>query len=376
MHADPIARRFPLVARPRPACPPLTERVKEVGDLAKAAEQNGTRGLSLAATAHNKAALIASDCGLDDLAQSLCRQQFGVYLRARPLGGQVAKHALEPVVNLARLMIRSGDGEGAYLLLDTLYQAVRSRTTSVIDGRRVPFNEFTVSDADHRTLCQWLWAVLLADGTRALAGLDRWDRALAHVEKHGGVGERLLDGRQVAILARWSAGDSDSALSVLDDGIASEPWEHAVAACLTVLCHGGSGIRLPDSAVTAMVEHYLALEPEPPLLVFRVRLGLTVIRLAGSIERSAAAQATTRLASEVVMSGDGYAAREVLAHGEFRTWLGDAEERVLAAAVQSSGLGCDVMPEDLMATLLAAVEMSEAVTVRNLKRYSYATTIS
>ncbi|MGH4002322.1 MAG: lantibiotic dehydratase, partial [Pseudonocardiaceae bacterium] len=211
---------------------------------------------------------------------SLCRQQFGVYLRARPLSGQVAKHALEPVINLARLMIRIGDGEGAYLLLDTLYQAVRSRTTSVIDGRRVPFNEFTVSDADHRTLCQWLWAVLLADGTRALAGLGRWDRALAHVEKHGGVGERLLDGRQVAILAHWSAGDSDSALSVLDDGTASEPWEHAVAACLTVLCHGGSGLRPTDSAVTAMVEHYLALEAEPPFLVFRVRLGLTMIRLA------------------------------------------------------------------------------------------------
>ncbi len=117
-----------------------------------------------------------------------------------------------------------------------------------------------------------------------------------------------------------------------------------------------------------MVEHYLALEPEPPLLVFRVRLGLTMIRLAGSVEQPATAQAATRLASEVVMSGDGYAAREVLAHGEFRTWLGDAEKRALAAAVQSSGLGCGVMPEDLITTLLAAVKMSEAATVRNLER--------
>ncbi|MGH4002100.1 MAG: hypothetical protein ACRDTJ_32065, partial [Pseudonocardiaceae bacterium] len=71
---------------------------------------------------------------------------------------------------------------------------------------------------------------------------------------------------------------------------------------------------------------------------------------------------------EVVMSGDGYAAREVLAHGEFRTWLGDADERALAAAVQSSGLGGGVMPEDLISTLLAAVEMREATTVRHLER--------
>lgn len=79
MHANPVTRRFPLVARPRPACPPLNERVKEVGDLATAAaEQTGTTGLSLAATAHNKAALIASDCGLADRARSLCQQQFGL----------------------------------------------------------------------------------------------------------------------------------------------------------------------------------------------------------------------------------------------------------------------------------------------------------
>lgn len=240
----------------------------------------------------------------------------------------------------------------------------------MIDGRGVPFHEFIVSDTDHRTLGQWLWAVLLADGTRALAGAGLWDRALAHVEKHGGVGQRLLDGRQVAILARWSAGDSDSALSVVDDSTASEPWEHAVAACLTVLCHSGVGPRFPESAATTMVEHYLALEPEPPLLVFRVRLGLAVVHLAGGVERPAAVQAATRLVSEVVESGDGYAAREVLAHGEFRAWLGDAEERALVAAMQSSGLGRGVMPEDLMTNLLAAVEMSEAATARNLETRS------
>lgn len=212
--AEETARRFPMVARPRPACPPLGERVAEIGDLASAAAgQSGAASLVLAAAAHNKAALIASDCGLPDLARSLCQQQLDLHLRARPLSGQAAKHAPEPAVNLARRRIRSGHGEAAYQLLDTLHRAARSRTDTVIEGRPVTFQGFTVSDDDHRALCRWLWAVLLADGTRALASTGRWDEALANVRKHAGTGQRLLDGRQVAILARWNFGDPVSALT-------------------------------------------------------------------------------------------------------------------------------------------------------------------
>ncbi|TQM01613.1 hypothetical protein [Pseudonocardia kunmingensis] len=366
MHVEPITRRFPLVARPRPACPPLTERVREVSELARtAAEKTDAAALSTAAAAHNRAALIASDCGLADLARSWCRQQLDVYLRALPLGVQVAKHALEPVINLARLSIREGDGHGAYQLLDTLHQAVTTRTTSAIDGRRVPFGEFCVSDADHRTLCQWLWAVFLAEGTRALAGGGHWTQALGHVGKHGGIGQRLLDGRQVAILARWSTGDCDSALAALDNSTASEPWEHAVAACLAVLCRR-SGSYPAESSVSTMVDRYLALEPEPPLLVFRVRLGMTTFDLAGGTDYSAAAQIATQLVREVVASGDGYAAREVLTHQELRAWLGEASEQALAESARSSGLGRGALPDRLLATLLTAVKTSEAVTARNL----------
>ncbi len=359
-----VAQRFPLVARPRPACPPLGERVREVTGLAQAAARQDGDSLALAAIAHNKAALIASDCGLPDLARSLCWQQYDVYLRARPLPAQAAQYALEPLVNLARLLIRGGGGKDACQLLDTLYHAVRSRADAVINGRQVSFQDLTSPDEDHRTLCRWLWAVLLADGTRALASAGRWDQALAHAGQWGGIGQRLLDGRQVTVLARCLAGDPAAALALLEESTLSEPWEQPVAACLTVLCLK-IGARPADDAIAAMTEHYLGLEPAPGLVVFRTRLGLTVIDLAGGGQPSAA-QAVARLVGEAVAAGDGYAARDVLAHDGCRARLTGTEERALSAAVQYSGLGHAAIPARLMADLLAAVKMSEVTTARNL----------
>lgn len=370
MDADRIAQRFPLVARPRPACPPLDVRVREVAELARAAAEQTDRGrtgdgLALAATAHNKAALIASDCGLPDLARSLCWQQFDVYLASRPLGARAVRYTLEPIVNLARLLIRDGNGTGAHHLLDTLYHAVSLRTDAVIDGRQTSFRDITDSDEDHRTLCQWLWTVLLADGTRALAGASRWGEALAHVEQHSGVGRRLLDGRQIAILARCLAGDPTSATALLDESALSEPWEQPVAACLSVLCLT-VGARPADSPIATMVEHHLNLEPAPELVLFRTRLGLAVTDLASGVDPPIAAQAATHLIHEAVAARDGYAARDVLAHDGCKARLTGSERQALTAAVQCSGLDRGAMPRYLMTDLLAAVKMSETTTARNL----------
>ncbi|MCZ0981837.1 hypothetical protein O1L60_30985 [Streptomyces diastatochromogenes] len=78
MDASQIAHRFPLVARPRPACPPLAERLREINELAATAERDGD--LVQAAVTQNKAALIASDCGLADLARTLCWAHAEAYL--------------------------------------------------------------------------------------------------------------------------------------------------------------------------------------------------------------------------------------------------------------------------------------------------------
>ncbi|MFB4315126.1 hypothetical protein [Actinomadura sp. 21ATH] len=110
MEVGPIAQRFPLVARPRPACPPLTERIAQLRETAHTARTDGNR--ALAAAVQNKAALIASDCGQHDLARTLCWQHFDTYLPQCPLNAPTARDALEPLVNIARLLIRARDPTG------------------------------------------------------------------------------------------------------------------------------------------------------------------------------------------------------------------------------------------------------------------------
>ena len=62
----------------------------------------------------NKAALVASDCGMADLARQLCWQHIDTYRRIqRPLTIIEALYMLEPVLNLARLDIRAEHGTTA-----------------------------------------------------------------------------------------------------------------------------------------------------------------------------------------------------------------------------------------------------------------------
>ncbi|MFI6699930.1 hypothetical protein ACIBJC_13290 [Streptomyces sp. NPDC050509] len=366
MDVGQTARRFPLVARPRPACPPLADRVREISDLARAAERDSE--VNSATVVLNKAALIASDCGIPDLARDLCRRHTEVFLRAQPLGAQEARYALEPLVNLARLRIRDSDGDAAYLLLDALNRAVRSKSEAVIDGRAVTFQHLTDSAAGYQQVCQWLWTVLLGDGTRALVAAGQWDRARAHVEQHHGVGRRLFDGRQVEVLVRCLGGQPTEALEFLNNSALSEDWERPVAACLAVLCLTAAG-ECPVGPVETMVEHYLALDTAPELAVFRSRVGLAVLDLS---PRPQQAEAFRRLRHEATTYGDGYVARDILAHPMCREQMDRDEICTLSAAVASAGLGQGRIPAPLEQDLSDAVAISIGVTERHLARRLHA----
>ncbi|MFF2652661.1 hypothetical protein [Streptomyces sp. NPDC058045] len=360
MDVSQIARRFPLVARPRPACPPLAERIRQVTALAHAAKHDGKA--TSATVSLNKAALIASDCGIPDLARALCWRHTEVFLRAQPLSAQEARHALEPLVNLARLRVRDGDGLGAYHLLDSLNRAVRSKTEAVIDGRSMSFQHLTQSAADHQQVCQWLWAVILGDGTRALVAAGRWDRARAHSEQHRGVGQRLLDGRQVEVLVRCLGEQPSEALEFLNKTTLTEDWEHSVAACLAVLCLTAAGEH-PVDPVEKMVKHYLALDAAPEIAVFRSRVGLAALDLA---PRNRQAEVLRRLIREATTCGDGYVARDVQAHSVCREEMSPDEFDTLSAAVASAGLGHGHIPDPLERDLLDAVTVSVSATERHL----------
>ncbi|CAM5741187.1 hypothetical protein SMICM304S_07821 [Streptomyces microflavus] len=297
-------QRFPLVARFRPACLPLSKRVRALVDLADTAVTETDQGV--ASSVYNQAALIASDLGLPDLAREMCHEHAAAYLHACPLSAMSAIRCLEPVVNLARLQIRGGYADvGRQRLLD-LYAAVEAGRPARFEGVAVPA-DLTAADKDRREVVAWLWRVLLADGTRTLTTEGRWTEALAHIEAHRGVGKRMLDGRQVAVLASLAEGDTAHASALLADTMPGETWEQTVTACLTVLSRRAAG-QLADAQLADLATTYLDRQAEPGMTVFDIRLGLTVLDAVGPADLPAARRIVEDLHRRATEAEDGYAA--------------------------------------------------------------------
>lgn len=352
-----VARRFPLLGRPRPACPALADRVTEVVEAAAAARHTPD-GMSEAAHALNKAALIASDCGLPDLARQWCWRHINVYRQLDSLTVTHAAYLLEPVLNLARLQIRARDGQPAMQLLRVMHKAVTTGSTLVVDDRTMPpLTNLDGTREDLKRLHQWSWLQYLSEGIRILALAGRWDDAVTHATTLNGIGLHLMDGRQALVIARCLHEDFDTARAVLDDSTVTEPWEQQVAACLTVLC---AAPGLAPIAVNTMVDRFLAQEPVPGYAVFRARLGLTVASLANLHDGPEAQHVLRRTATEAIAAGDGYAAREVLSHCT-RLQTNDLPREELTGLVTSAALGTRVLPATTLQALAQAVDVAEHV---------------
>ncbi|WP_176611545.1 hypothetical protein [Actinomadura sp. WMMB 499] len=346
-------RWFPLVARTRPRCSPLDVRVTELCTLADAAARNLDR--AAASTVLNQAALLASDVGLHDLARDWCHQHAATYLRRVPLDAASARRALEPFVNLARLHIRTGNGDQALRLLGDLYRAIATRRDTTIDGHPLPSSSLTRSSADYQQLHQWLWTVNLADGTRALTTAGRWNNTLAHLQQHNGVGRRMLDGRQVAVIAHALDGDPEGAQTLLAETAPGEPWENAVTACLTVLCGTAA---TPDTST--LLDYSLTIDSPPGLVVFDTRLRLSVLAALHDTEHSIGALAT-RAVTQAIDARDGYAARDVLSNDACAASMTSRQERDLTHVVETCGLGSGTIPRTLHTALSKALTTSKAL---------------
>ncbi|MCZ7424242.1 hypothetical protein ACWIGG_21915 [Micromonospora aurantiaca (nom. illeg.)] len=332
-----LFRRFPLVARPRPIAGPLAARIDDLCALAERAAREDDR--AAASAVYNQAALLASDCGQPDLARRWCHEHAAAYLRAVPLDARAARHALEPLVNLARLHIRDRNGDAALRLLTSLFEVVSSRTDAVIDGQALPASRLTRGEDDHREVRQWLWSVLVAEGARALAGAGRWGEAYEHLERHRGIGQRMLDGRQVAIIARLAAGDTASARSMVAETAPGEPWEDAVTACLAYLCDRSSHERLKRA-----LQRLRGLQPARPLVMFQTRLSMTLLHAAAGAVDALLPGVASSMAAHCVTCGDAYAAREFLYHRSPVVVIGRHQTAQLADIVASSGLDLDGLP--------------------------------
>jgi hypothetical protein len=183
---------------------------------------------------------------------------------------------------------------------------------------------------------------------------------MAHVEAHRGVGKRMLDGRQVAVLAALAAGDTEGAAALLADTVPGEPWEWAVTICLTILCRREAGQPV-DRHLADLVTACSARETEPGMTVFDVRLGLAVLDAIGPAETPTARHVVGDLHRRTTSAQDGYAARETLAHPLFTAIATDRQAQDCRALVGACGLAAGGMPDELEGELAWALRASDSV---------------
>ncbi|MDH6110202.1 hypothetical protein P3T36_004866 [Kitasatospora sp. MAP12-15] len=351
------ARRFPLVARPRPVCLPLPARIGRLRELAAEAERETYQGT--ASSVFNQAALLASDLGLPETARQWCHRHAAAYLNACPLGGMDAIRGLEPIVNLARLHIRDGRGDQGHRLLLALYEAVTKGSGAILDRITVPA-DLTATDADRQEVRQWLWRVIIADGTRALTSAGRWQDALTHLQQHHGVGKHMLDGRQVAVLDRATTGDHDGAQQLLTDTTPGEPWENAVTVCLSVLCRSPYP-RPTEEEIGTLLDCCHQVDFRAELVVFHTRLMLSVVDAAGRSGHPGVRSHAAELVDRVLEVGDGYAARDVLVHDGCAVLMTARQRQALTEVVDACALDRQALPPELNGDLLASLDRAETV---------------
>jgi hypothetical protein len=354
---------FPLVPRPRPPCLPVQTRVENVtatAAQAKAERQPPRDRATLAAAVLNNAALIASDCGIPALARELCGRQYQALAASAPLPGWAARLAMQPVLNVVRQLIRDGDGERAAATLEALHRAALSRTAAVVEDTKVDFGVLTSTAGAHRETCTLTWSALLSDGTRAHALAGRWKEAARLAAAHRGIGTRLLDGRQAAILAYLTGGQPREAAQMTDQSAVTEPWEHAVQAILRVMCQRAAG-QDPPTGITTMTAaaSALASSETPGATLTRTRIGLIALGLAGDSDATQARDLRTALIT--AGNADAYAARDLLASHWIAKSLTTAQHSELETLITARGLGAGTIPAQPYERLTTAVNQAESI---------------
>ncbi|MBW1601022.1 hypothetical protein JJV70_02665 [Streptomyces sp. JJ66] len=358
-----IASRIPLVKRSKAPALPLDERITHLTGLTVAPAGAGHRDLvARACGVLNYGALIVSDVGMPGLAAELCWRQHRVFADARHLPGDVAVMSLMPLINISRLLIRNGDGHTAYDVLTRLYRAAQQRATTVIDGNTIDLSALIRTEADHRRICQELWVTLLVDGARALARIGRWTEAADAMTAHRGIGNRLLDGRQIMIMSLLERGLDQQARDAIDSAVPTEPWENAIAALLRICCRS-EGAPAPELDRAVQEALTLLTPPESSTAAFQTRVGLAALDLTCGQADACLASLCDALADAARL--DAYAAREVLAHHTARSHLTSEQRQRLRAAVTASGLGVGGLPQAHMQVVSEGVDKAE-VALREL----------
>src|SRR5699024_1507685 len=109
-----------------------------------------------------------------------------------------------------------------------------------VHDRILPLDRITRSESERAKVYRWAWSVYLGDGMRALAAQGRWQQAAEQARLLGGVGQRLFDGRQVTVLAHLAGGETEQALSWVEQSQVHEPLERCVQLLLHLRCDRGA----------------------------------------------------------------------------------------------------------------------------------------
>jgi hypothetical protein len=354
-----IASRIPLVRRRKVPVSPLDGRIAHLTGLTVAPAGASHHDLvARASGVLNYAALIASDVGMPDLAAELCWRQHWVFADAGHLSGDIAVMALMPLINISRLLTREGDGEGAYDVLTRLYRAAQKRDTADIRGHTVDLSALIGTQAQHRKICEELWVTVLVDGARALARIGRWTEAADAMTTYRGIGNRLLDGRQIMIMSLMERGLDEQARATIESTAPTEPWENTVAALLYIYCRPASS-PTPQAELDCALQGGLALlaQPDPATAAFQTRLGLTALEL----DRDSTSPQTALIRTAIldVASHDAYATRDVLNHPTMGRHLNSEQRRRLHSVITASGLDARGLPQTHMHSLTEAVAKAE-----------------
>ncbi|MFC9327002.1 hypothetical protein [Kitasatospora sp. NPDC057015] len=337
--------------------------MKRLTELATSADATGN--LVQASAVHNLTALLAADRGLPGRARSLCRGHANLYLAHRPLTAERGRLALEPLVNLAHLLTRAGDGDAALAVLDQLAYAVATSNDTTLAGLPVSLADLTTPGTAREDVNEWLDNIRIYDGARALVRAGRWVDAYLHLKAAGDVGRRMFDGRQIGAVAVTTQGHTDLALGVLAGAPTEEPWEDVVAAALTVACTliaGRPSVEHTDAMLTG--HRVLALHDEMP--IFDVRLALSVADLATAAGHpDQARRIFSDTAARILVNPEGYCARDLLTHPRGRD-LAPTERDQLAAVAATAGLGVGDLSTDLEDRIAAANTLATQVINRTL----------
>ena len=185
----------------------------------------------------------------------------------------------------------------------------------------------------------------------------RWRQAAEHAATHRGIGNRLLDGRAVTILALAHDRQTRRAAAKLEQSTPVETWEQTVQALLRVCCHRLAGVD-PGEHVEAMFAAVNSLldESDPITAVSRTRAGIAALDLDGHADPH-----TPRLCAKLAATAesDANAARDALAHPQLRRAMTADQHRVLTRLTRTAGLGSETIPGDVYGDLMATTSPAE-----------------